>query len=311
MLTHSFSSDTVTDAMSSRRSDENAEEDSEEGEQRSIPYRHRRVKSYTGSADWQLLDSGPTFRPRTYTKSLEYLVQHLAPTADIGGTLPSPRYTSPTAKSKNAMPRVWSPRHGNAIPSVPAVDYQMKYEFALILHNKPTTPRILARNGLDAVGKRQMEVLSRCINAGFEVSVLSSTLYSRKYLVLLLRPSPSRLQTEKNRLVLERWLQIGAVGEVPSEIEELIASSNIGDVESPSKAKVKAPEETKDVAVDDDDKFTPAERIQTIARIITSIANVEELNPQEQTSRSKKSTATKQSSWPASRFTIAMWTTCC
>ncbi|EGZ23907.1 hypothetical protein PHYSODRAFT_482403 [Phytophthora sojae] len=240
MLTHSFSSDTVTDAMSR--------------EQRSIPYRHRRVKSYTGSADWQLLDSGPTFRPRTYTKSLEYLVQHLAPTADIGGTLPSPRYTSPTAKSKNAMPRVWSPRHGNAIPSVPAVDYQMKYEFALILHNKPTTPRILARNGLDAVGKRQMEVLSRCINAGFEVSVLSSTLYSRKYLVLLLRPSPSRLQTEKNRLVLERWLQIGAVGEVPSEIEELIASSNIGD-------------------------FTPAERIQTIARIITSIANVEELNP--------------------------------
>lgn len=66
MLTHSFSSDTVTDAMSSRRSDENAEEDSEEGEQRSIPYRHRRVKSYTGSADWQLWTRGlPFVRART------------------------------------------------------------------------------------------------------------------------------------------------------------------------------------------------------------------------------------------------------
>eukprot|EP00644_Phytophthora_capsici_P004437 jgi/Phyca11/109611/e_gw1.17.507.1 len=230
-FSHSFSSDAITAATSRRRRP---------------PNRHRRVKSYTGLADWHLLDSGPAFRPRTYTRSLEYLVQHLAPTTDSGGTLPS----SPAGK-KN---RVWSPRHGNVIPSVPAVEYQMKYEFALILHNKPTTPRILARNGLDAVGKRQMEVLSRCINAGFEVSVLSSTLYSRKYLVLLLSPLASRLQTEKNRLVLERWLQIGAVGEVPSEIEELIASSSIGD-------------------------FTPAERIQTIARIITSTANVEELNP--------------------------------
>ncbi|GMF13480.1 unnamed protein product [Phytophthora lilii] len=277
MFTHSFSSDAVTEAMSSRRSEQSEEDATEDGVSRSIPYLHRRVKSYHGSADWQLLDSAPTFRPRTYTKSLEYLVQHLAPSADIGGTLPSPRYSSPTAKSKHAMPRVWSPRHGNAIPSVPAVDYQMKYEFALILHNKPTTPRILARNGLDAVGKRQMEVLSRCINAGFEVSVLSSTLYSRKYLVLLLQPSPSRLQTEKSRLVLERWLQIGAVGEVPSEIEELIASSHIGDVESPTKEAQY--ENAKNVVTDDDEKFTPAERIQTIARIITSTANVEELNP--------------------------------
>ncbi|POM77795.1 Transmembrane protein, partial [Phytophthora palmivora] len=274
--THSFSSDAVTEATSSRRTllDEDVEQ-TEEGRNRAIPHRHRRVKSYNGLADWQLLDSGPTFRPRTYTKSLEYLVQHLAPS--IEGTLPSPRYMSPRAKSKNATPRVWSPRHGNVLPSVPVVDYQMKYEFALILHNKPTTPRILARNGLDAVGKRQMEVLSRCINAGFEVSVLSSTLYSRKYLVLLLQPSPSRLQTEKSRLVLERWLQIGAVGEVPSEIEELIASSNIGDVESPAK---EAPfEDAKAVETDNDEKFTPAERIQTIARIITSTANVEELNP--------------------------------
>ncbi|RLN65330.1 hypothetical protein BBJ29_002156 [Phytophthora kernoviae] len=121
------------------------------------------------------------------------------------------------------------------------VDYRMKYEFALILHNKPTTPRILARNGLDAVGKRQMEVLSRCIKAGFEVS-------------------------------------IGAVGEVPSEIEQLIASSNIGDVESPTQRE-DIYEDAKDISLDDDQKFTPAERIQTIARIITSTSNVEELNP--------------------------------
>ncbi|KAG2863129.1 hypothetical protein PC116_g8071 [Phytophthora cactorum] len=273
LFTHSFSSDAVTESTSSR---DEAVEETEEGRKRPTQSRHRRVKSYTGAADSQLLDSGPNFRPRTYTRSLEYLVQHLAPSTGFGGTLPSPRYTSPTAKSKNAMPRVWSPRHGNVIPSVPAVDYRMKYEFALILHNKPTTPRILARNGLDAVGKRQMEVLSRCINAGFEVSVLSSTLYSRKYLVLLLRPLPSRLQTEKSRLALERWLQIGAVGEVPSEIEELIASSHIGDVESPTKETEY--ENAKKVEIDDE-KFTPAERIQTIARIITSTANVEELHP--------------------------------
>ncbi|KAK1930878.1 Anoctamin-like protein [Phytophthora citrophthora] len=268
-FSHSFSSDAINAATSNRQMKlDEAIEETEEGRRRS-PNRHRRVKSYTGLADWHLLDSGPAFRPRTYTRSLEYLVQHLAPTTDSDGTLPS----SPTGK-KN---RVWSPRHGNVIPSVPAVEYQMKYEFALILHNKPTTPRILARNGLDAVGKRQMEVLSRCIMAGFEVSVLSSTLYSRKYLVLLLSPLPSRLQTEKNRLVLERWLQIGAVGEVPSEIEELIASSNIGDVESP--AKEAAQEDTKQLESSDNDKFTPAERIQTIARIITSTSNVEELNP--------------------------------
>jgi hypothetical protein len=270
LFTHSFSSNVVTEVMSNRRAQAN--DDMEAGQERDVPNRHRRVHSYNGTADWQLLDSVPAFRPRTYTKSLEYLVQHLAPSTSVGGTLPSP-----TLKSKHAMPRVWSPRHGNDLASVPVTDYQMKYEFALILHNKPTTPRILARNGLDAVGKRQMEVLSRCINAGFEVSVLSSTLYSRKYLVLLLRPSPSRLQTEKSRLVLERWLQIGAVGEVPSEIEELIASSHIGDVDSPTK---EAPyDEAKKETVEDDDKFTPAERIQTIARIITSTANVEELNP--------------------------------
>ncbi|KAL4160215.1 hypothetical protein PRNP1_000786 [Phytophthora ramorum] len=275
----SLSSDAVTETMSKRtRSglDEDVEEGTcEEGSRRAIPYMHRRVKSYTGSADWQLLESGPVFRPRTYTKSLEYLVQHLAPSTD-GGNLPSPRYSSP--KSKNAMPRVWSPRHGNNIASVPVADYQMKYEFALILHNKPTTPRILARNGLDAVGKRQLEVLTRCINAGLEVSVLSSTLYSRKYLILLLRPSPSRLLTEKSRLVLERWLQIGAVGEVPSEIEELIASSSIGDVESPV-AQGEAFKDSEELSLEDDEKFTPAERIQTIARIITSTANVEELSP--------------------------------
>ncbi|KAG6613585.1 Transmembrane protein [Phytophthora cinnamomi] len=72
MFTHSFSSDAVTEAMSSRRSDPD-EDPEDNSEERSIPHRHRRVKSYTGSADWQLLDSGPTFRPRTYTKSLEYL----------------------------------------------------------------------------------------------------------------------------------------------------------------------------------------------------------------------------------------------
>ncbi|KAF1774841.1 Anoctamin [Phytophthora cactorum] len=293
LFTHSFSSDAVTESTSSR---DEAVEETEEARKRPTQSRHRRVKSYTGAADSQLLDSGPNFRPRTYTRSLEYLVQHLAPSTGYGERC--------HRLAIRRLLQIWSPRHGNVTPSVPAVDYRMKYEFALILHNKPTTPRILARNGLDAVGKRQMEVLSRCINAGFEVSVLSSTLYSRKYLVLLLRPLPSRLQTEKSRLALERWLQIGAVGEVPSEIEELIASSHIGDVESPTKETEY--ENAKKVEIDDE-KFTPAERIQTIARIITSTANVEELHPQEQISRLKSSIAMKPSSWPVSRSTIDTW----
>ncbi|RLN51859.1 hypothetical protein BBJ28_00024614, partial [Nothophytophthora sp. Chile5] len=38
-------------------------------------------------------------------------------------------------------------------------------------------------------------------------------------------------------------------------------------------------DDAREIPVDDDRKFTPAERIQTIARIITSTSNLEELNP--------------------------------
>uniref|UniRef100_K3WKQ7 Anoctamin transmembrane domain-containing protein n=1 Tax=Globisporangium ultimum (strain ATCC 200006 / CBS 805.95 / DAOM BR144) TaxID=431595 RepID=K3WKQ7_GLOUD len=250
-----------------------------------VPARHRRVKSY--NPQWTHLD--PVSRDRAYTKSLGNLVKHLAPLSSENdcvspapSAMHSPRFGSPMDKLMGSLPKIWSPRSGNGVTTAPVVDYRIKYEFALILHNRPTTPRILARNGLDAVGKQQMEVIKRCITAGLEVAVLSSSLYSRKYMVLLLRPTPSRLQIEKSRLVLERWLQIGAVGEVPSEIEQLIASSHIGAAQSLGS---KQPErfsddgETAMLATDEDHKFTPAERIQTIARIITSTANIEHLNP--------------------------------
>ncbi|RLN67676.1 hypothetical protein BBJ28_00009314, partial [Nothophytophthora sp. Chile5] len=280
MFIHSHSSGAITDALSLDRPryehGDSVEETASEDGSRAMPYIHRRVKSYNGVANWQLFEPTPS-RPRTYTKSLGSLVKHLTPSTDVNDVLPSPLYASPLAKLRSSLPKAWSPRSQADGTAIPLADYQIKYEFALVLHNKPTTPRILARNGLDAVGKRQMEVLSRCINAGLEVSVLSSSLYSRKYMVLLLRPSPSRLQIEKSRLVLERWLQIGAVGEVPSEIEQLIASSHIGTVQSPT-TYFELYDDAREIPVDDDRKFTPAERIQTIARIITSTSNLEELN---------------------------------
>ncbi|GLD92943.1 hypothetical protein PINS_up001535 [Pythium insidiosum] len=239
------------------------------------------------STAWSITHE-PSFRSRTYTKSLGNLVKHLAPSSmdrELAGVASqpqpaSPGRQSPVTKMANALPKIWSPRSESGVSIVAMADYPIKYEFALILHNKPTTPRILARNGLDAVGKRQMEVIKRCISAGLEVSVLSSTLYSRKYMVLLLRPTPGRLQIEKSRLVLERWLQIGAVGEVPSEIEQLIASSHIGTSANTTSSLVgELYDEGRGPHMDDDVKFTPAERLQTIARIITSTANVEQLNP--------------------------------
>lgn len=251
-------------------------------------FTRRRVRSFDHDPlNWQL--SEPAMRSRTYTKSLGNLVKHLASAADrevAASPLPqppSPR-SSPMGKMTGALPKIWSPRSESGVSHVgQIVDHRIKYEFALILHNKPTTPRILARNGLDAVGKQQMEIIKRCIAAGLEVSVLSSSLFSRKYMVLLLRPTPSRLQIEKSRLVLERWLQIGAVGEVPSEIEQLIASSHIGFMNSGGGQQgdgiYNDPAKPLGMFVDDDAKFTPAERLQTIARIITSTSNIEQLNP--------------------------------
>lgn len=157
-------------------------------------------------------------------------------------------------RKSDAKPSIASPNNN-------ALNYKPKYEFALILFNKVTSPRALARSGLDSTGRQQMEIIQRCISAGLEVAVMSSTLCSRKFMVLLLRPTPSRLQIEKNRLILERWLQIGAVGQVPSEIEQLIAASDFGS------------------AIPSDTNLSPAERIQTIARIITSTRNMSELNP--------------------------------
>nr|CCA15322.1 transmembrane protein putative [Albugo laibachii Nc14] len=173
-------------------------------------------------------------------------------------TIPLQETNSAPSSSSNIAP--FSGQKANSEPSL-TPEYKPKYEFALILSNKVTSPRILARSGLDSTGRQQMEIIQRCIGAGLEVAVMSSTLCSRKFMVLLLRPTPSRLQIEKNRLILERWLQIGAVGQVPSEIEQLIAASDFGS------------------AIPSDTNLSPAERIQTIARIITSTRNASELNP--------------------------------
>lgn len=308
---------------------------SDDDDERASLARHRRVKSFDTEPIWG--PSDPTPRDRTYTKSLGNLVKHLAPSAadtESAATGPQSQPLSPLAfvsplgrmHMMRSLPKIWSPRSSDAgVAAVPTVDFRIKYEFALILHNKPTTPRILARNGLDAAGKQQLAVIQRCIAAGLEVAVLSSSLYSRKSMVLLLRPTPARLQIEKSRLVLERWLQIGAVGEVPSEIEQLIASSDIGALHADRRTRsngdggsdsrkhtvrhrrhqdkherrdgsdnfLEDSENDTDAAaagvelslppalatIDDDFKFTPAERIQTIARIITSSADVEQLNP--------------------------------
>ncbi|DAZ98888.1 TPA: hypothetical protein N0F65_002613 [Lagenidium giganteum] len=245
-----------------------------------VTTRNRRVKSYDGKMS--LMVGGEYIRSRTYTKSFGNLVKHLAPSnVDKSAASPAgrPSLLSPRPSPlPSSSSKIWSPRSESAVSTTPVVDdYPIKYEFALILHNKPITPRALARNGLDKVGKEQLEVIRRCINAKLEVSVLSSTLYSRKYMVLLLRPLPSRLYIEKSRLVLERWLQIGAVGEVPSEIEQLIAASDIGGTPN---TFLEGYDDSKGMQpFDEDRKFTPAERLQTIARIITSSSNIDELNP--------------------------------
>lgn len=291
--------------------------DDDDDEAAASTLRHRRAKSFSVEPLWAPADAIP--RDRTYTKSLGNLVKHLAPSSVAGGggsdregvslqqPALSPSFVSPMGRMHmmGSLPKIWSPRGETGAGEAPVVDYRIKYEFALILHNKPTTPRILARNGLDAAGKQQMAVIQRCFAAGLEVAVLSSSLYSRKYMVLLLRPTPSRLQIEKSRLVLERWLQIGAVGEVPSEIEQLIASSDIGTLHThrryhdnkhvhhhrdfhdqhEDRGHEACEEDEEEVlppalaTIDDDSKFTPAERIQTIARIITSTADLEHLNP--------------------------------
>ncbi|KDO29055.1 hypothetical protein SPRG_06110 [Saprolegnia parasitica CBS 223.65] len=228
-------------------------------------------------------------RSRGYTKSLKSLVKHLAPDGaqNITGSAVSSRAT-PTGVSSPVLPsrrqsnmkthttKVWSPHqdteaHKHLLDS----SKPLEYEFALVLHNKPARARELELHGLDKVGNEQRDVIRRCVDAGLDVTVVASTVHTRKYLCLLLRPTAQRMRIERNRLAVERWLQIGAVGEVPSEIEQLIYSSDLGS--SPAQVVADDMDDMDDEC--GDMKFTPAERIQTIGRILTSTDDIQELNP--------------------------------
>ncbi|OQS00905.1 transmembrane protein [Achlya hypogyna] len=238
---------------------------------------HRRTKSFESHEQFLVMMQAP--RSRGYTKSLKSLVKHLAPDASQNLTASASSNRTPAAspahlsRKKTAATKVWSPHHDTeAHRHLLDSSKPLEYEFALVLHNKPARARELELHGLDKAGIEQRDVIRRCVAAGLEVTVLASTVHTRKYLCLLLRPTPTRMRIERNRLAVERWLQIGAVGEVPSEIEQLIYSSDLGS--SPCAS----------ARLDDDDdggdfKFTPAERIQTIGRIITSTDDLQELNP--------------------------------
>ncbi|ETW10264.1 hypothetical protein H310_00613 [Aphanomyces invadans] len=273
---------------------EDAEHDGGDGE----VYLPRRTKSFE-SHDHAAL---PLPRMRTYTKSLGSLVKHLASDPSNPHLASSSVQASPAcgpgttqstplaAHSRLSFPWPSWPHHPEK-EKEPDVDCSapLPYEFALLLHNKPARTRDLERQGLDEAGVQQRDVIRRCIDAGLEVTVMTSTLHSRKYMCLLLKPTFERMKIEKNRLVVERWLQIGAVGEVPSEIEQLIYKSDLGS--SPLSPRRAAPhngggncvapedDEPQGEEEEEDRKFTPAERIQTIGRIISSTADTAQLNP--------------------------------
>ncbi|ETV87805.1 hypothetical protein H257_01255 [Aphanomyces astaci] len=266
-------------------------------------YLPRRTKSFE-SHDQATL---PLPRVRTYTKSLGSLVKHLASdpsnphlsssnvqASPAGGGSGTAQSTPAAARARLSFPWPSWPKKPEQTRE-PEIDCSspLPYEFALVLHNKPARTRDLERQGLDDAGVQQCDVIRRCIDAGLEVTAMTSTLHSRKFMCLLLKPTFDRMKIEKNRLVVERWLQIGAVGEVPSEIEQLIYKSDLGSSPmSPRKGAMargghvnsagnndEEDEPQGDEEEEEDRKFTPAERIQTIGRIISSTADTAQLNP--------------------------------
>ncbi|KAH9091753.1 hypothetical protein Ae201684P_011297 [Aphanomyces euteiches] len=264
---------------------EDSEQDDSSGDTTSN-YIPRRTKSFE-SHD-QTTTSLQLPRVRTYTKSLGSLVKHLASdpsnphlTASNAPATPSPAQVERTpVQSQSVFSFPWSNQSKQTFEA--AVQDHIKplpYEFALVLHNKPARARDLELRGLDDAGCQQRDVIRRCIEAGLDVTVMASTLHSRKYMCLLLKPTPQRMKIEKNRLVVERWLQIGAVGEVPSEIEQLIYKSSLGSTPPSGNHGDEGNENEEEEEEEEDSKFTPAERIQTIGRIISSTADKAQLNP--------------------------------
>ena len=140
-------------------------------------------------------------------------------------------------------------------------DIQLEYEFVLILRNENAYTQADCKSALNYIGEQQKQIIERLHKAGLEMAVLGGTVHTRNYLCLLLRPTNERMLIEMNRLVLERWFQVGAVGQVPLEIQKVIEQSDIGEdtVAHTSPGLVAT--------------ATPAERLQTIARIISSSAD--------------------------------------
>ncbi|TYZ65049.1 hypothetical protein PybrP1_004501 [[Pythium] brassicae (nom. inval.)] len=244
-----------------RRPHERRHEAGDEDDERAFLARHRRVKSFDAEPLWGPTDPIP--RDRTYTKSLGNL------------TPLSPRFVSPIGRMHmmRSLPKIWSPRSDGGAAEAPAVDYRIKYEFALILHNKPTTPRILARNGLDAAGKQQM-----AIGAVGEVPSEIEQLIAASDIGALhahRRDNDKGDNDNGKRAVRHRRHQdkqeccdVGAADSDDPNAAATAATTAVEALRPPALA-----------TIDDDSKFTPAERIQTIARIITSTADVEHLNP--------------------------------
>lgn len=137
----------------------------------------------------------------------------------------------------------------------------LPYDFALILNYGPGSWKDSIEE-LDQVGNRQMEVVQRLIEAGLEVTVMCSTISSRDYICLLLRPYSWRLAIERRRLTMERWLELGAIGEVPVEIETLVGTTPIDEG-----------------LLSSDYTETPADRIQAVGRILSSSTDREYIDP--------------------------------
>lgn len=138
---------------------------------------------------------------------------------------------------------------------------QLDFEFCLILdNNKLKMPDLV---------EQQKEVIRRCFDAGLLVTAMQTTATSKNFLCLLLTPTKERYATEKNRLVVERWLQLGTFGQIPVEMDTLFMESYLAKDNQLRKAWY-----------NQTNSCTPADRIQTIARIISSpVADSESVQP--------------------------------
>ena len=65
---------------------------------------------------------------------------------------------------------------------------------------------------------RPADVLDKKSQAGLAVTVMDSTKSSEDRIVLLIKPTQARLQAERHQMRVERWFEMGAVGDLPDEM---------------------------------------------------------------------------------------------